>query len=150
MKNSILKYTFISIVSLFITTSCSDDDSTLDTTKPEINLISPKDDAHIHLGDVINIEAILKDNVELGSVKVDIHYAGDGHQHRNANVNWEYSKEESIPSGQKEYAFMHKVQVPTEGITDGHYHLGLYLIDKAGNQSQTFIEIDVVDHGHEH
>lgn len=59
MKNSILKYTFVSIAALFIS-SCSDDDTTLDTTKPEINLISPKDDAHFHLGDDVLIEAILK------------------------------------------------------------------------------------------
>ena len=50
MKNSIIKYTFITLTALFVS-SCSSDDSSLDTTKPEINLISPKDDAHFHLGD---------------------------------------------------------------------------------------------------
>ena len=149
MKNSILKYTFFSIAALFIS-SCSDDDTTLDTTKPEINLISPKDDAHFHLGDDVLIEAILKDETELSTVKVEIHSASDGHQHKTADVNWEYDAEIAIPAGTKEYTLSHKVAIPAEGIKDGHYHLGLFLIDKAGNQTQTFIEIDVVDENHEH
>ncbi|WP_282629452.1 DUF4625 domain-containing protein [Empedobacter sedimenti] len=147
MKNSILKYTFITLSALFIS-SCSSDDSTLDTTKPEINLISPKDDAHLHLGDDINIEAILKDNVELGAVKIDIHFAGDGHHHKTADVQWEFTKQEAIPAGKKEHAFNYKVAIPKEGIVDGHYHLGIILIDKAGNQSEAYIEIDIVDHAH--
>jgi len=160
MKNSILKYSFITLSTLFIT-SCSSDDSSLDTTKPEINLISPKDEAHLHLGDEINIEAILKDNIELGAVKIDIHYAGDGHTHNHrsasvqevsssTNTQWEFTKEEAIPSGKKEYAYNYKVAIPQEGIIDGAYHLGLILIDKAGNQSETYIEIDIVDHSHDH
>ena len=149
MKNSILKYTFITLSALFIS-SCAEDSMDLDTTKPEINLISPKDEAHFHLGDEITIEAILKDNVELGTVKVEIHSAGDGHQHKSAAVNWEYDAEEAIPSGKIEHTFTHKVKIPAEGIKGGHYHLGIFLIDKAGNQSQSFIEIDVVDENHEH
>ncbi|WP_413531849.1 DUF4625 domain-containing protein [Empedobacter brevis] len=160
MKNTILKYSFITLSALFIS-SCSSDDSSLDTTKPEINLLSPKDEDHFHLGDDINIEAILKDNVELGAVKIDLHYGGDGHTHNHrsakavetlssAEIPWEFSKEEAIPSGKKEYAFNYKISIPEEGITDGPYHLGLILIDKAGNQSETYIEIDVVDHSHEH
>ena len=149
MKNSILKYTFITLSALFIS-SCAEDSMDLDTTKPEINLISPKDEAHFHLGDEITIEAILKDNVELGAVKVEIHSAGDGHQHKSAAVNWEYDAEEAIPSGKIEHTFTHKVKIPAEGIKDGHYHLGIFLIDKVGNQSQSFIEIDVVDENHEH
>ena len=149
MKNSILKYTFITLSALFIS-SCAEDSMDLDTTKPEINLISPKDEAHFHLGDEITIEAILKDNVELGAVKVEIHSAGDGHQHKSATVNWEYDAEEAIPSGKTEHTFSHKVKIPAEGIKDGHYHLGIFLIDKVGNQSQSFIEIDVVDENHEH
>ena len=149
MKNSIIKYTFITLTALFVS-SCSSDDSSLDTTKPEINLISPKNEAHLHLGDDINIEAILKDNVELGAVKIDIHSAGDGHHHKTADVQWEFTKQEVIPPGKKEHAFNYKVSIPKEGIIDGPYHLGLILIDKAGNQTEAYIEIDVVDHAHQH
>ena len=149
MKNSILKYSFVAVAALFVS-SCSSDNSTLDTTKPEINLISPKNEAHFHLGDQINIEAIFKDNVELGAVKIDIHSDADGHHHKTADVQWEFTKTKAIPAGSKEHAFNYKVDIPKEGILDGHYHLGLILIDKAGNQSETYIEIDVVDENHAH
>jgi uncharacterized protein (DUF1015 family) len=130
MKNSILKYSFITLSALFIT-SCSSDDSSLDTTKPEINLISPKDEAHLHLGDEINIEAILKDNIELGAVKIDIHYAGDGHTHNHrsasvkasssTNTQWNLPKKKQFLQV-KEYAYNYKVAIPQEGIVDGAYH----------------------------
>jgi len=155
MKKSILKYTLI-VLSTLLITSCSSDDDSLDTTKPEIQLISPKDDAHFHLGDEISIEAILKDNTALGSVKIDIHSAKDGHQHKTANISWEYNEEINISGNTKEFALSHKVQIPAEGITGGHYHLGLYVIDQVGNQTQQFIEIEVVnhheddDHDHDH
>lgn len=150
MKNSILNYTFISIVALF-TTSCAEDSMELDTTKPEIKLIAPKDHDEFHLGETITIDAILKDNVELGTVKIEIHSAEDGHQHRTANVNWTYDAEETIPAGKTEHTLSHKVDIPSEGITEGHYHLGLFLIDRVGNQTQSFIEIVVgEDHDHNH
>ncbi|MFV0146548.1 DUF4625 domain-containing protein [Empedobacter falsenii] len=150
MKNTILKYIFVSIVALFVT-SCSSDDSSLDTTKPEINLIAPKDHDEFHLGETFTIDAILKDNIELGAVKIEIHSAEDGHEHRTANVNWTYDAEEAIPAGKTEHTLSHQVNIPAEGITEGHYHLGLFLIDRAGNQTQSFIEIVVgEDHDHEH
>jgi uncharacterized protein (DUF1015 family) len=149
MKNSIIKYTFIAFTSVFMS-SCSVDESTLDTTKPEINLISPKNEDHFHLGDQINIEAILKDNVELGAVKIDIHSDADGHHHKSANVQWEFTKQEAIPAGSKEYAYNYTIDIPKDGITEGAYHLGLLLIDKAGNQTEAYIEIDVVDETHNH
>lgn len=149
MKNSILKYTFVSVAALFIS-SCSSDDTSLDTTKPEISLLSPADDAHFHPGDEIALEAILKDNVELGNVKIEVHSAADGHHHKISTVDFAYNDEVAIPAGSKEYALKHTIQIPAENVTEGHYHLGLHLTDKAGNETQSFIEIEIADHGHEH
>ncbi|GGE98598.1 protein of unknown function [Chishuiella changwenlii] len=153
MKNSILKYTFVSATALFIS-SCSSDDSSLDTTKPEISLLTPKDDAHFHPGDVISLEAILKDNVELGNVKVEVHSAADGHTHQHktadATVDFTFNKEYSIPAGSKEFVLKDNIQITTDNVTSGHYHLGLHLTDKAGNETESFIEIEIADHGHEH
>ena len=98
MKKSIIKYSFAVIIALF-TSSCSEDNTSMDTTKPEINLLSPQNEEEFHLGDELNIEAILKDNEGLGTVKIDIHSAGDGHHHKSATSNWEYSYEEIIPIG---------------------------------------------------
>lgn len=145
-----LKTIILSVSPLFILGSCSSDDEVLDITKPVITLLSPKDHAHLHLGDTFTVEAILKDDIELGSGKIDIHYSGDGHQHRSINTEWKYSKEIQISSGKKEEILSHQITIPKEGILDGSYHLGVFLIDKAGNQTQTFIEIDIVNHGNEH
>lgn len=153
MKNSILKYTFVSAAALFIT-SCSSDDSSLDTTRPEISLLTPADDAHFHPGDVINLEAILKDNVELGNVKIEVHSAADGHTHEHKSaaetVDFTYNAEVNIPAGSKEFVLKDNIQIPTENVTSGHYHLGLHVTDKAGNENESFIEIEIADHGHEH
>lgn len=150
MKTSLLKYTFITLSSVFIL-SCSDDDVTLDTEKPSILLAKPTDDQHYHLGDIIDVEALLKDNLELSSYKIDIHSA-DGHHHRTANLKWEYKFEESIPNGKKEFVMKHAITIPETGIIEGDYHFGIMVIDKAGNQQTKYIEIEVGhgDHDHDH
>ncbi len=151
MKTRFLNYTIAAMATLFIFSCSSDDDVVLDTEKPTILLAKPTDHAHFHLGDVIDVEAIFKDNLELGSFKIDIHSAA-GHTHKTANVKWEYKYEEPITAGKREHLLRHSIQIPEEGIIEGDYHFGIVLLDKAGNQTTTYIEIEVGhgDHDHDH
>ncbi|HEY4539813.1 MAG TPA: DUF4625 domain-containing protein [Faecalibacter sp.] len=148
----LFKTTLFAASSLFLLTACSDDDAVLDTTKPTITLAKPSDHQAFEFGDVIELQAILNDDTELGSYKIDIHSAGDGHQHRSAQAStaegWSYSDIADI-SGKKEHLLNKSIPIPTGEYAEGHYHLGLIVVDKAGNESQTFIEI-VIGEDHHH
>lgn len=160
--NTYIKTIILSITSIFFFNSCAEEDATLDTTKPEIILGSPTDHQEYELGDTIDVQAILKDNEELGAYKIEIHSAGDGHDHGNENHEhkistlnnddhdheaWSYNEEGTIYG--KEYILNKSIVIPDGEIEEGHYHLGVFVIDKAGNQSQTFIEI-VIGEDHHH
>lgn len=144
------------ILSVITFQSCSsDDDSGVDTVKPVITLNVPIDhQAHLP-GEELHLEADFYDNVELGSYKVEIHSAADGHEHKNGNLvgEWYYTFTEQIPAGLKNMSIHEHIVVPTEvdgvPIVEGHYHLGIFLTDKAGNEQQHFIEI-VVGEDHDH
>ena len=147
---SIFKTLLLAATPILLLSSCSSDDDKLDTEKPKIILGKPTDHQEYELGSTIEVQAILSDNVELGSYKIDIHSDGDGHQHRSfsSTTNWEFN-DTGIIEGNKEYILNKTIQIPAEDITEGHYHLGLMVIDKAGNQTESYIEI-VVGEDHHH
>ena len=144
---SFFKIILLTATPLFFLSSCSTDDDNLDTTKPEIVLGSPVDHQEYEFGGTINIQAILKDNEELGSYKIDIHSDNDGHQHRTTSTPWEFSDTGVIEG--KEFILDKTITIPTGDFTEGHYHLGLMVIDKAGNETQSYIEI-VIGEDHHH
>lgn len=138
----------LSILSLFILNACTDDDLILDTEKPTIQLALPTDHQEYEFGDTINLQAILKDNIELGSYKIEIHADSDGHEHRISTTNWSFTDTGNL-SGNKEYLLNKTIPLPEGDFTEGHYHLGLIVTDKAGNETQSFLEI-VIDGDHHH
>lgn len=143
----IFKTFIIAISPVLILSSCTEEDTILGTIKPEVILGSPTDHQEFELGEIIEIQAILKDNIELGSYKIDIHSDSDGHHHRSSTQQWEYSTT-GVIDGRKEYQLIQNIQIPAENITEGHYHLGLIVTDKAGNETQSYIEIVVGEHDH--
>lgn len=160
MKKFITIFT-ITALSISIFNSCSEEDI-LDNIKPEIDLATPTDHQEYELGDVINIQAILSDNIELGAYKIEIHSASDGHDHgdgahAHSSISaassddlpgWEFSETGNI-AGSKEYILNKFAPIPTGNIKEGHYHLGVMAIDKAGNETQTFIEIVIGEDHHD-
>src|SRR5690554_6386081 len=84
--NNIKFITVLDVVTALFTVSCSDDDSNKDTQKATITLITPQDEQVFEAGEQIHVQANLTDNLALASYKIDIHYAGDGHQHRTLSV----------------------------------------------------------------
>ncbi len=139
--------------------SCAEADDYLDTIKPEIILSAPTEHQAYEFGDVINVQALFKDNIELGSFKIEIHAEDDGHSHDDITANrsaiahdtttsWSYNYIEEI-TGNKEYLLNHTIQIPEGNYTEGHYHFGIILIDKAGNEKQTFIEIVIGEDHHD-
>lgn len=145
---TIIKFTLFAVLALLLNISCTADDSSLDTTKPTIELALPSEHQEFEFGDDLNVQAIFKDDVELGSYKIEIHSADDGHEHRSASTGWSFNDIGDI-SGKKEHLLNKTIPIPTGDYTEGHYHMGIILIDKAGNETQKFIEIVVGDH-HDH
>lgn len=138
-------------------TSCSDDDGNgVDTTKPVIVLNEPGDHEEFLPGGEIHFDADFSDNTELGSYKIEIHDATDGHSHERAaneeGVAWAYDEAQEFEAGQMNQNVISHIDIPIlingEPIKEGHYHLGVYCTDKAGNQSQVFIEVVIGEDNH--
>ena len=151
MKSKFLSLTLLA-VSIF-SVSCSSDDSAQDTTKPEVLIVEPHDHDAFEAGGMIHVEVNFSDNQALASYKVDIHF-DDGHDHgvRSTEVEWEYS-EEGTMSG-KNYTLHSEIQIPElineMPIAHGDYHLGIYCLDEAGNETVVFRTIEIGEHGDDH
>lgn len=153
------KINLIYVLSLtaLVFTSCSDDDNnSVDTTRPEIALNEPGEHQEFLPGDEIHFDADFSDNTELGSYKIEIHDASDGHSHeRTTNeegVAWAYDETHEFAPGLRNQNMHSHIDIPTtingEPIKEGHYHLGVFCTDKAGNQSQVFVEIVIGEDTH--
>lgn len=139
------KYIALAFVSI-VAVSCSSDED-IDTIKPEITIITPTDHQEVEPGTPLSFKANLKDNVGLASYKIEIHSAEDGHQHRNEEIAFSY---ETVGSLSGTMQLLEKdIPVPAN-VLDGHYHVGIFVIDTAGNQNQQFIEVFIGEDHHEH
>lgn len=133
-------------------TSCTKDEDDpadeKDTTKPQINLTSPANETEFLPGDAIDFSAVLSDDKELGSYKIDIH-PGEGHDHKSTldNGAWSYQKSWSLPEGSTNETVSHsEIVIPEEvdGVPTmpGDYHFLVYCTDKAGNEE--FVAHDII------
>ena len=137
------------IVLLFVSTlivACESSEE-LDTQKPEINILTPTEHQEIELGQTIEFVAHVSDNVALASYKLEIHRADDGHQHRSESVPWHFEIVENLSGNTAEIT--HQIPV-ADTVLEGHYHIGLFVIDQSGNQNQQFVEVYVGEEDHQH
>ncbi len=148
MKKHFLIYASLLLGTTFIISCSSDDGGNLDTQKPVIVLNEPTNEQAFHPGDEIFIDADFSDNVALASYKIEIHSAGDGHTHKQTEEGeWSYMETNTIQGNPKNYTANKQIEIPltVQGIeiAEGHYHLGIYLVDTSGNEQQKFIEIEI-------
>lgn len=151
-----MKYTliFTALIISLLFVSCNDDD--VDTSKPSIEVIKPAEGSrHFHQGDSFDFEAIFTDNIALKSYKVEVHW-GDEHDHeavmkstKEEYVKWEDEWSDELKQEKEDRAVISGIVVP-ENAEPGKYHLGVYCIDQANNQSEMFIDLEVEEEGHEH
>jgi len=145
---------YTAIITSFVFGSCSSDDAT-DTQKPTIILVEPGDHEGFLPGSELHIEGILSDNDGLASYKIEIHGASDGHNHARAVNNYfQYEQSFTLADQPKVYEMKHEIQIPLlqndAPLTPGHYHVGIFALDKSGNQEQLFVEIYIGDDANEH
>lgn len=147
------KLFFAVIMAAVVFASCSsDDDSTVDTEKPIIDLTlqdaSPLNGDTIYFGETFMVKVRFSDNMELGSYSIDIHNNFDHHSHSTevSEVSFDPIKtpvnpyvliqDYTIPSGCQTYETAVEITVPTgdaNGLYDeGDYHFMIQLTDKEG------------------
>lgn len=168
------KLFLVSVVALATVGFVSCEKDEVDNEAPVIKLIAPEDDEPIKPGSEIHFEVNFSDNVALGTYKVNIHGAFDGHSHNHAvtriagdsaifEKTW--LEQEFIAAGESPISgkratmvHHHKIVIPTEinkkPLKSGHYHFMVYCTDKAGIESFTareiFISYDAKEHDHHH
>ena len=151
-----MKTKFFLYVAIFAlaAAACSDDK---DTTGPEITLLQPANEDAFARGDEISIEFDLADPSGINEYKIDIHYAGEGHEHAHSQAlgvtpTHEDGGEEEEPwkfqetyTDQKGKTFAHvELTVPVpDNIHGGEYHLGILATDAESNESEAYIDIDI-------
>lgn len=131
------------IISLIVVSSCSNDDSVVDTTKPTIEILAPTDHQEVKPGSVLTVKANLTDNVGLASYKIEIHSADDGHGHKSKQLlatDFEYSNANEVPGKTATYTINQEIKIPADAAEE-HYHVGITVLDVNGNQNQQFVEI---------
>ena len=140
--------------------SCSNDeeDGGKDMEKPTVSDDRTKDDPipceRYKRGEVIPFRSTFTDNVELGSISLNIHNNFDHHTHGTAKddcpldpikkpVNpWVFNQTIKIPAGQKTYEGKLDIPIPTD-IDPGDYHFMVYITDKAGWQNWKAVSFHV-------
>lgn len=154
--NSILT---LIVAAVFLTSCSSDNDAAPDTQKPTISIKEPHNDEEIAPGGEMHFEAVFTDNVELASYKIEIHDDFDDHTHAQLKSShdlnpWNFEQVFQIPAGQKRFEAIHHIDIPTlvngQAISEGTYHVGIYLTDTSGNEETAFLTIHIEeDHGDE-
>ncbi|MFN3530479.1 MAG: DUF4625 domain-containing protein [Bacteroidia bacterium] len=123
------KFMMLAAVAVIGLSACKKE--TPDTQAPIITVTQPAND-HIDKepGETINIRALITDDTELLSAKIDIHEAG-GHSHRvSGEGEWEWAKVYTI-SGTS-FNLSEDIVIPADA-EHGDYHITIEATDAAGN-----------------
>ncbi len=128
-----VSYSLMMLAAVGITfSSCSKDE---DTEKPNIEAVT-LESKWAAAGDEIGLDLVFTDNKGLKEYKIDIHDDFDGHSHGKTAS---YEKFETVVinqiSGLSFDDHVH-IDVPANAMA-GPYHVGVYVLDQDGNQSNT-------------
>ena len=150
-------YLILGLVMVFLLSNCKKGTEEIDTSYPEIVASAsgfPQQCSIIKRGESFTFKAQVSDNVELGSMSIDIHHNFDHHSHSTEvnSCNMEAIKtpvkpyllirEINIPAGQKNYEATATINVQAD-IDPGDYHFLIRITDKAGWQTIKGISIKI-------
>ncbi|RZM22916.1 MAG: DUF4625 domain-containing protein [Pedobacter sp.] len=155
----ITKLAFPLIALAVLLNSCSkSEQKEIDTEYPVINNAAqnafPKQCSVIKRGEKFVFRAQLNDNVELGSVSIDIHHDFDHHTHSTEVSDCGLDpvkapvkpflliQSYSIPTASKTFEVQQEITVPAD-VDPGDYHFLIRLTDKAGWQTIKGISIKI-------
>jgi len=157
-QTTILKTLCITIGIATLIAGCSKDKNATDTEYPTIDVTTstafPKQCSELTRGQKFTAKIPVADNVELGSVSIDIHHNFDHHSHSTevAECNMDAIKTPakpfllvkslSIPAGNKSYTVSQEIEVPAD-IDPGDYHFMIRVTDKEGWQTMKGLSIKI-------
>ncbi|MCC8409810.1 DUF4625 domain-containing protein [Mucilaginibacter sp. UR6-1] len=158
MKNFFKISTCIFALALFAAGCSKKNDDRVDTEYPVIDLSAsnafPQQCSVINRGESFTFRAKLSDNVQLGSVSVDVHNNFDHHSH-STEVNdcqmeavktpvnpYLLIRSFQIAEGLKETEISQTIAVPAD-VDPGDYHFLIRLTDKEGWQTIKGISIKI-------
>lgn len=158
-----LKLMSLLFLGLFlITTACSsdDDDDSKDTEKPTItiNYVNgfPQACEQLQKGQTYTFKAHATDNFALASYSIDVHHNFDHHTHDDQEGDCNYHENKtavnpllildnsSISGDLKTYEISIDIEIPND-VDTGDYHCQFSVTDKTGWQSQTSIDIKIIE-----
>lgn len=136
---------------MLVLSNCSKDNAgPIDTIYPGIDVGAddafPKQCSVVKRGEKFVFRALLSDNMQLGSLNLDIHHNFDHHTHSTELVACNLApvkqpvkpflliKNVVIPAGQKSYEVNTEIEVPAD-VDPGDYHFMIRLTDKEGWQT---------------
>lgn len=157
-----LKYKKILPLLLLMTTlfaACKKDNEEVDTTYPVIDIAFaeafPVQCSTVSRGQKFTFKAKISDNVQLGSLSIDIHHNFDHHTHSTEVQECQQEADKSpvnpfllirevpIPANLANYEVSYAIDVPA-GIDAGDYHFMIRLTDKQGWQTIKGLSIKVI------
>ncbi|WP_430614939.1 DUF4625 domain-containing protein [Flavobacterium sp. JP2137] len=133
----------LALGAIFSLSSCSSDDNNVDTQKPKIDLVAPKEGAVLPAGKDVHFDMEVSDNVMLASYKVEIHNNFDNHNHSTALsakadgelVAFTFNRVWSLEGQKNADVHHHDIVIPANAKR-GNYHFIVYVLDKAGNEEK--------------
>jgi hypothetical protein len=155
MKKQQVLFIFLSMLTLL--SACKKDNQEIDSEYPTIDVSGtafPQQCSIIKKGEKFIFKAKLGDNVEIGSISVDVHHNFDHHSHstevnecslgaiKQAVKPFLLIKNFPIPTGQKTYEIAQEISVPAD-VDSGDYHFLIRLTDKAGWQTLKGLSIKI-------
>ena len=146
----ILKYVMILIFSAGLLSCGSGDDNKVDTTKPTISLNGPTSIVEITPGGILNVSAVLSDNVELGEYIVKITYRGSKSVKNveefyfNSRSELDaYGNELPVLNGEKSFDLNFDIAVDAYARV-GNYNFSISVEDQSGNSVEEMVQFEIV------
>jgi len=146
----ILKYVVILFMAVGMMSCDGGDDNKVDTTKPAISLNSPTSTVMITPGGVLNVNAVLSDNVELGEYIVKITYRGSKSVKNveefyfNSRSELDaYGNELPVLNGEKSFDLNFDIAVDAYARV-GNYNFSISVEDQSGNSVEEMVQFEIV------
>lgn len=141
-----------------IIAGCSKDKNAADTEYPTIDVAAaaafPRQCSEVTKGQTFTAKILVADNVELGSVSIDVHHNFDHHSHSTeveaCNMGavktplkpFLLVKSIPVPAGNKSYTVSQDIDIPAD-VDAGDYHFMIRVTDKEGWQTMKGLSIKI-------
>ena len=158
MKNKFNYLLLLLLSSLVFISSCSEDDK--DEEKPTVTINYtdgfPKACQELQRGVTYTFKALSTDNKGLASYSIDLHNNFDQHTHddqaedcvmdpiKDAITPFIFIDNFSISGAPTEYEITQEITIPSN-VDIGDYHCSISVVDVTGWQSQTSLDIKIID-----